>query len=150
MEFTVLLWLAAMVVFLLLEAATVAMVSLWFAAGSLGAMLVSLCHGPVWLQLTVFLVVSIVLLALLRPLARKFMPPKLRTNADSIPGSEGYVTADIDNLAATGSVKLGAMDWTARSTTGSPIPAGTRIRADRIEGVKVYVTPVKTPVSPKG
>ena len=57
-------------------------------------------------------------------------------------GSEGYVTADIDNLAATGTVKLGAMEWTARSADGSAIKAGTRVKVERIEGVKAFVSPV--------
>lgn len=151
MELMALLWLAAMVVFILIEAATVSMVSLWFAAGAVGGLIVSMCAGPVWLQLVVFLTISILLLALLRPLVRRYVTPKLtRTNADSVIGSEGYVTAPIDNRTASGSVKLGPMEWTARSTDGSQIPAGTLVRVDRIEGVKVLVTPVTAPVSPKG
>ena len=82
---------------------------------------------------------------MLRPLTRKYFTPKLiRTNVDSIIGSEGYVTSPIDNLSATGTVKLGAMEWTARSTDGSPIESGKRIRVDRVEGVKVFVTAVET------
>lgn len=139
-------WLITMIVFLFAEAATVSLVSLWFAAGSLAAVIVSLCSGPVWLQVVVFFVVSGVLLALLRPMAKKYFTPKLtRTNADRVIGQEGYVTVEIDNLNAAGTVKIGAMDWTARSTDGSIIPAGTKIRVDRIEGVKVFVTSVETP-----
>ena len=55
----------------------------------------------------------------------------------------GYVTAAIDNVAARGQVKLGAMEWTARSTSGEPISAGTLIRVDRIEGVKAFVSPLQ-------
>lgn len=140
-------WLIAAVLLLLLEAATVALVSIWFAAGALAALIVSLCNGPIWLQCTVFLVVSGGLLALARPLMRKYFTAKLTpTNMDSLPGTEGVVTAPIDNLAAAGTVKLGAMEWTARSTDGNSIPAGARIRVDRIEGVKVFVSPVPTPV----
>ena len=58
-------------------------------------------------------------------------------------GSRGYVTADIDNVSAVGKVKLGAMEWTARSTTGEKIPAGTLVQVDKIEGVKVFVTMVE-------
>ena len=138
-------WLVAMVVFLIIEASTVAIVSAWFAAGSLAAMIVALCAGPLWLQILVFLLVSAALLGMLRPLTRKYFTPKLiRTNVDSIIGSEGYVTSPIDTLSATGTVKLGAMEWTARSTDGSPIESGKRIRVDRVEGVKVFVTAVET------
>ena len=141
MEFFTILWLALMVVFLVTEAATVTMVSLWFAAGSLAALAASLLHAPVWLQVVLFLAVSALLLAALRPMARKHFIPKLsKTNVDAVVGSRGYVTADIDNVSATGTVKLGAMEWTARSTSGHPIPKGTLVKVDRIEGVKAFVS----------
>ena len=80
---------------------------------------------------------------MLRPLVRKILRPGIsRTNVDAVVGSQGFVTEAIDNLAASGQVKLGAMPWTARSTSGDPIPAGTKVSVDRVEGVKVYVTPV--------
>ena len=146
MEFFTILWLALMVVFLVTEAATVTMVSLWFAAGSLAALAASLLHAPVWLQVVLFLVVSALLLAALRPMARKHFTPKLsKTNVDAIVGSKGYVTADIDIVSATGTVKLGAMEWTARSTAGCAIPKGTLVQVDKIEGVKAFVTPVEVP-----
>ena len=138
------IWLILMVAFLLTEAATVAMVSLWFAAGSLAAMVASLLGAPIWLQVALFLAVAAVLLASLRPLVRKHFTPRLsRTNVDAIVDSQGYVTSDIDNVAATGTVKLGAMEWTARSADGSPIPKGTLVKVEKIEGVKAFVSPVK-------
>lgn len=138
------LWLALMVVFLFVEAGTVALVSAWFAAGALAALIAALLGAEIWLQITVFLVVSVALLASLRPLARKYFKPRLvRTNVDSLIGSEGYVTADIDNIAAVGQVKLGAMEWTARSSSGENIPKGTLVKVERIEGVKAFVTPVR-------
>ena len=141
-------WLILMVVLLAAEAATVGMVSLWFAAGSLAALLAALAHGPVWLQTLLFLVVSAGLLLALRPLAKKYLSPKLTaTNVDSVVGSTGLVTAAIDNVSAAGQVKLGAMEWTARSTSGQPIPVGTRVKVDKIEGVKVYVSPAEIPAN---
>ena len=150
MELVEYIWLGLLVLFLIVEAAcAVHLVSLWFAAGALAALLVDALHGPLWLQITVFLVVSCALLLSLWPLTRKYLNPKLTaTNIDSVIGSTGLVTADIDNLTASGQVKLGAMEWTARSTSGAPIPTGTKIRVDRIEGVKVFVSPaeVNSPV----
>ena len=138
------IWLGLMVLFLLIEAGTVALVSLWFAAGALAAILVSLLGGKLVIQSVVFLVVSCVLLALARPVLRKYYTPRItRTNVDSLPGSLGLVTADIDNVVGAGEVRLGAMTWTARSTDGSPIPAGTQVRVDRIEGVKAFVSPLR-------
>lgn len=135
------IWFGAMLLFVMLEAATVSLVSVWFALGSLAALLVSLFTGILWIQVTVFVAISGLLLAALRPLTRRFIKPKLvPTNVDSVIGTEGFVTEDIDNLAACGRVKLGGNFWSARSTTGTPIAANTRIRVDRIEGNKVFVT----------
>lgn len=144
MNWAAFLWLALLVVFLVVEASTVTMVSLWFAAGSVVALIVSLLHGALWLQITLFLAVSAILLSLLRPLVRKHFTPKLtRTNVDAVLGSAGLVTVAIDNVAASGQVKLGAMAWTARSTSGEPIPEGTLVKVDRIEGVKAFVSPAE-------
>ena len=138
------IWLALAVVFLVAEAATVTMVSLWFAGGCLAALLVAATGGGWGFQVFTALAVSALLLACLRPLARKHFTPKLtRTNVDAVIGTRGYVTADIDNMAATGTVKLGAMEWSARSADGAPIPKGTLVKAERIEGVKVYVAPAE-------
>lgn len=146
MNWTAMLWLILMVVFLIVEAATVTLASIWFAGGALCALAVSLLGLEVWVQVTAFLVVSAALLAALRPLTKKYLTPKVTaTNIDAVIGSTGLVTAAVDNVTATGQVKLGAMEWTARSTTGESIPAGTRVRVDRIEGVKVFVTPVEIP-----
>ena len=140
------LWLGLMVLFLIIEAATVTMVSLWFAGGALAALAVAAMDGSFLLQMAAFLAVSAVMLALLRPMARKHFTPKLtKTNVDSVIGMEGYVTADIDNVAATGTVKLGAMEWTARSVNGEKISTGTLVKVEKIEGVKAFVTPVEVP-----
>lgn len=137
-------WFILMVVFLIIEAACpLHLVSIWFSIGALAAIIVSLFSGPVWLQIGVFLVVSIALLASLWPFVRKIQQPELtKTNVDALIGTSGYVTADIDNLAGTGQIRLGAMDWTARSASGDPIAAGTLVKVDRIEGVKAIVSPV--------
>ena len=142
----VILWLVLVVGFLIIEAGTVALVSLWFSAGAAAALLLCVLRVPFWVQVTAFLVVSAVLLAMFRPMLRKHQ--KLtKTNVDSVIGSVGLVTADIDNTRSTGQVKLGPMTWTARSTAGTTIPEGTKVRVDRIEGVKVFVSPVEIPES---
>ena len=148
MNMAAIVWLGLMVVFLAAEASTVSMVSLWFAAGALIALLTALAGGPAWLQTLLFLAVSAGLLLALRPLAKKYLSPKLTaTNVDSVVGTTGLVTAAIDNVSAVGQVKLGAMEWTARSTSGQPIPAGTLVKVDRIEGVKAFVSPAEVPAN---
>ena len=144
MNWAAIFWLVMIVVFLLVEASTVTLVSTWFAIGSLAAMLVSLLNGPLWLQTCVFVIVSAICLTALRPLVRRHIAPKLtKTNVDAVVGSTGLVTVAIDNVSAQGQVKLGAMEWTARSESGEPIPQGTLVKVVRIEGVKAIVSPVR-------
>ena len=148
MNWAAIVWLVLMVLFLVTEASTVTLVSLWFAAGSLAAMLVSLLKVPVWFQIMVFILVSAIALSALRPLVRKHIKPKLtKTNVDAVIGSTGLVTVAIDNVSAVGQVKLGAMYWTARSESGAPIGEGTLVKVERIEGVKAFVSPVKETVT---
>ena len=146
MNISAIVWLIMMVILILMEAATVSLVSIWFAGGALTAILVSVLGGKLWLQVAVFFVVSVGLLILLRPVLRKHFNPKLqKTNVDAVIDATGMVTAEINNVMATGTVKIGSMEWTARSTSGENIPADTLVKVDRIEGVKVFVTPVKVP-----
>ena len=147
MNWAAVFWLIMIVVFLLAEGATVALVSTWFAIGSLAAMLVAITGAGVGFQVTVFVIVSAICLTALRPLVRKHIKPNLtKTNVDAVTGTTGLVTAPIDNVTAQGQVKLGAMTWTARSESGEPIPEGTLVKVVRIEGVKAIVSPVKETV----
>lgn len=140
-------WLVLLIVFIFIEASTVSLVSSWFAFGALASLIATALGAQLWLQVVVFFVVSGVCLVLLRPILKKYFTPKLvNTNVDSVVGSKGYVTAAVDNLSATGQVKLGAMYWTARSTSGEPIPEGTLVKVDRIEGVKAFVSPAEEKV----
>ena len=148
MNWEAIFWLAAMVIFILAEAATVTLVSIWFAAGALMAIVVALFGGGVGLQVTVFLVVAILLLASLRGMVRKHFTPRLqKTNIDSIIGTTGVVTTPVNNIAALGRVTISGMEWSARSTTGAPLPEGAKVIVDRIEGVKVFVSLTEEPVT---
>ena len=142
-------WMVLMVGFLIAEAACpFHLVSIWFAIGSLVAGIVALLHGGIGLQIALFLVVSCGLLICMLPLVKKFIKPNIvKTNVESVIGTEGYVTEAIDNIAATGQVKLGGMNSTARSENGKNIEAGRLVKVDRIEGVKVFVSPVNAEVT---
>ena len=143
------IWFALMVIFLIAEAACpFHLVSIWFAVGALVATIIGLLNGEVWLQVTAFLVVSVALLVGLWPLTKKVLKPKVTaTNVDALIGTKGYVTAPVDNFKAEGQVKLGGLEWTARSTNGENIPEGTLVKVDRIEGVKAFVSPAEEVVS---
>ena len=138
-------WFILMVVFLAMESSTVSLVSIWFAAGSLVAMIAAILGAEIWLQIVLFVAVAVVLLACLRSVVRKFITPKIiKTNVDAVIGKTGPVLEFVDNIQGKGRVKLSGMEWSARSTDGTPIAEGTIVRVDRVEGVKVFVTPVNT------
>ena len=147
MNWEAIFWLIAMVIFAVAEAMTVSLVSIWFAVGSLGAVLVALLGGGLAFQVTVFLMLAIVLLLSLRGIVRKHFTPRItRTNIDSVIGATGIVLTPVNNIAALGQVQIGGVEWSARSTDNSHIPAGTLVKVDRIEGVKVFVTAVEESV----
>ena len=137
-------WLGLMVLFLAGEAITPGtLASIWFAAGALAALLVELMGAPLWLSAAVFVVVSVALLVLTRPLALKYVNGKKQaTNADRMLGDTGVVTEEINNLENRGLVKVDGKVWTARSSGCEPIPTGARVRVLRIEGVKAIVEPL--------
>ena len=143
MDVYAIFWLVLTVIFLIVEASTVGIVSAWFAAGALCAMGAALLEWKLWIQVVVFVVVSVTLLLSLRPILRKYFTPKLtRTNVDAVIGTRGLIIEAVDNLEGTGRIKLGGMEWSARSTNGQKIPVGTLAKVDKIEGVKVFLTPV--------
>lgn len=142
-----LIWAGLLVVFVIGEALTVGLASIWFAAGALAALACALLGANLWVQLTVFILASALSLAAFRPLARKYINSSVEpTNADRIIGGEALVTEEIHNIQGKGAVTIGGMTWTARSGSDELIPVGTLVRILRIEGVKVYVEHVKEEV----
>ena len=146
MNWEAIFWLAAMVIFMAAEAMTVTLVSIWFAVGALGAILVALLGGGLILQVTVFLALAVVLLMGLRGVVRKHFTPRItKTNIDSVIGATGIVITPVNNIAALDQGPVDGMEWSARSTTGSHIPAGAVVKVDKIEGVKVFVSLAEEP-----
>lgn len=145
MNWEILTWFGIMLAFLVVEAACpLHLVSIWFALGALAAMIGAALHASVVVQILLFVGVSAVLLICLWPFTRKVLNPKLeKTNVDATVGQRGYVTQDIDNVDATGQVKLGGMHWSARSVSGKKIEKGTLVQVERVEGVKAFVVPVE-------
>ena len=140
-------WLVLLLLFAGGEAATVGLTSIWFAAGSLAALIAALLGGPLWIQLTLFFAVSLLCLAAVRPLAKRLLNSRVEpTNADRVIGAEAQVTEDVDNIRGKGAVVIRGITWSARSEDGGPIAAGAMVRVLRIEGVKVFVEPLSAPV----
>ena len=135
------IWLIAIALLLLVEFATSALTTIWFAGGALIALICAFFGGPVWLQVILFIAGSIVLLFLTRPLAVKLMNKgAVRTNADSLIGKEAVVTERIDNLQSTGTVQINGQVWTARSVNPEHrIEKDEIVMVRAIEGVKLIV-----------
>lgn len=139
----VIMWLAVLVILVIVELATMGLTTIWFAGGALIATVIAALEGPVWLQFVCFVVVSLVLLVLTRPVAmRYFNQNREKTNADSLVGKQAIVTLDINNLLGTGQVMLNGMEWSARSAKDDvKIEAGAVVVVKSISGVKVLVEP---------
>lgn len=139
------LWLIVIVVCIAVEIGTLGLTSIWFAGGALAAFVAALLSAPGWLQIVLFVVISALLLLFTRPFAVKYInKDAVKTNYESMADRVGQVVEQIDNLRATGCVRVSGQDWTARAAVESEvIPVGREVVVQRIEGVKLIVTPVK-------
>jgi len=139
----IVIWIAAIVVFGIVEAVTVGLVSIWFVLGAVAGLLAAVLGAALWVQIVLFFVVSIAALAATRPLVQKMLHrDETPTNADRVIGTVGVVTQAVNNLAGEGLVNLAGQVWSARSKTEEVIPAGQEVRVLHIQGVKVIVEPV--------
>lgn len=135
------IWIGALIAFIVVEAVTVQLVTVWFAAGALAALIALICGANQLVQLFIFIGVSAIALAVTRPLVKKLTKRKYApTNADRCIGSQAKVTEEINNLKATGKVNVKGVVWTARSADDSIIRDGETVVIQNIEGVKLIVT----------
>ena len=135
------IWLIVLVVCLVVEIGTLGLTSIWFAGGALLALLIAMIGGPLWLQILIFLVASIVLLIFTRPIATKyFNKNREKTNVNSKIGKQAIVTVTIDNLKGEGQIVTEGMEWTARSLDSTIIEEGSVVTIEKIEGVKAIVS----------
>lgn len=139
------LWVVAFLVMLIIEAATLGLTTVWFAGGALVAAIITPLGAPIWLQIIVFIVVSVVLLIFTRPIvAKHFNGNRAKTNVESLAEKKAYVTEEVDNIKATGKVKVDGMDWSARTAEdGVTIPMGSLVKVLKVEGVKAIVEAIK-------
>ena len=137
-------WVAALVLFAIIEASTAAVVSLWFMGGAVVAGILAAFGLPIWLQILVFVVVSFVLLLVLRPRLKKMVDKRKEpTNAESLVGKVVLVTEDIDNLHNEGVVRVHGVNWAAVSKDGKPISKETTVRILSVNGTKLCVEPAE-------
>ena len=135
------IWLIVFVVCIIAEIISMGLTTIWFAGGALVAAVVAAIGAPLWLQITLFAVVSLVLLYFTRPIAVKyFNKDRVKTNAESLVGKQAIVISEIDNLQGIGQVTVGGQEWTARTTQeGITLPVGSVVVIRAISGVKLMV-----------
>lgn len=135
------IWLIIFVACIVIEIATMGLVTIWFAGGSLLAAIVAAVGGPLWLQVVLFLGASVVLLYLTRPIAVKyFNKDRVRTNAESLIGQQAIVISEINNLQGIGQVTVNGQEWSARNVDAqAEISVGSVVIIRAISGVKLMV-----------
>ncbi len=140
-EFAMLIfWVVLLILLIIVEAVTAQMVTIWFAAGAVGAIVAERFGAEVWLQWVVFVAVSAVALVVTRPLVKKLTKTTVQpTNADRYIGQIAVVTETIDNIEAKGQVNVSGAVWTARSADGSVIEKDEKVTVEKIDGVKLIV-----------
>ena len=133
-------WLVVAVILGVIEAVTVSLISVWFAIGALAAIIPAYFGVPVSGQILVFLAVSAVAFAYTKRFCKAVGKVKKQpTNSDSLIGSDGIVTTEINNLEGSGKVFISGLTWSARSEDGNNIPEGAVVTVFRIEGVTLVV-----------
>ncbi len=137
----ILIWLILTIVFVIVELATVGLVSIWFAAGSLITLIAAALGAPLPVQIILFLAISIALLLATRPFANKFINNRTQaTNVDSVIGEKARVTERVSNLDLTGKAVVRGQEWTVRTDNDNEIiDQGELIEVLRVSGVKLIV-----------
>lgn len=137
------LWLVVLIISIGIEAFTLGLTSIWFAGGSLAALIVAGFNLPLPVQVVVFFAVSLLLLYFTRPIAVKyFNKDRIKTNAESLVGRQAIVISEIDNLQGIGQVMVAGQEWSARSVDDDvKLAVGTVVDIMAINGVKLMVKP---------
>ena len=133
-------WIAAVIVLLIIEVATMQLVTIWFAVGAAAALAAYLFGLSLGWQIAIFVAVSAIALVATRPFVRKFAHKEIDpTNADRCIGKTALVVESIDNTKGCGAVKVNGSVWTARSADGNPVEENEQVIIEKIDGVKLIV-----------
>ncbi len=134
-------WLVVLIVAIIVEVLSLGLTSIWFAGGALVAILATVLHANVVIQVLLFFLTSLLLLYFTRPIAVKyFNKDRIKTNAESLIGRQAIVTSEVDNLQGIGQVTVGGQEWSARNCEeNKQLPVGAVVEITAINGVKLIV-----------
>lgn len=140
-----LIWLGIVALFLVIEAATVGLTTIWFAGGALIAAIAAWIGAGEAVQWILFIAVSLVLVIFTRPVAVRYMNKDVeKTNVERLMGQKAVVIQEIDNLNQTGLVRVGDVEWMARTKSDDvQIPEKAVVVIKEVQGVKLIVEEVK-------
>lgn len=135
------LWLILFVILLVVEILTMGLTTIWFAGGAVVAYILAFIGFGLPVQIIVFLLVSIALLVITRPIAMKFFnQERQKTNAESLIGQKAVVLERIDTLHGMGRAEVNGMEWSAKTENQEGvIEAGEVVVIEGIQGVKLIV-----------
>lgn len=135
------IWLVVLIVAIAIEVGTLGLTSIWFAGGALVAVIAAAFSLPLWFQILLFLLVSLLLMIFTRPIAVKyFNKDRVRTNVESLIGRQAIVISEIDNLQGIGQVTVGGQEWSARSDDDKKsLAVGAVVEIVAVSGVKLIV-----------
>ncbi len=141
MNEVIIFWLVLLICCIVIEALTLGLTTIWFAGGALIAIFAALLQAPIFVQVILFFLVSLLLLFFTRPLAVKyFNRDRVKTNVESMVGRQAIVLSEIDNVQCVGRVTVGGQEWSARSCDDRVrIPDGAVVRVTAVSGVKLIV-----------
>lgn len=143
-EYMLYIWIGFFILSVIVEANTMNLIAVWFMPGTLAAAILALLSVPVWIQVLVWLVITVVVFASTWRLSARLRKPRVHpTNADRVIGQSAIVTENISDRTQTGQVRVMGQIWSARTDdTTDEIPTGAEVRVLRIEGVKLVVSPL--------
>lgn len=141
MDEIMIFWLVVLIISIVVEAISLGLTSIWFAGGALVAVIAAALNAPLFVQIILFLAVSLLLLFFTRPVAVKyFNKDRIRTNVESMVGRQAIVISEVNNLQGTGQVTVGGQEWSARSSNDKiRLAVGAVVQVIAINGVKLIV-----------
>lgn len=137
------LWIVVIIISAVIEAASVQLLTIWFAIGAFAALIADACSAPFYIQVFIFLFVSIVLIIFTRPILKKLMNKNHKTDVNSEVGKTGTVTTEINPQKNEGRVMLGDVSWIAKSKDMSVIPADAKVKIEAVDGTTLIVSEIK-------
>lgn len=140
MELNAIIWLVIVAIMLVIEIFTMGLTTIWFSLGAVAAAIAAGMGAPLWVQVLLFALVSLIIMLLVRPFAiRVVNRDRAKTNVEALVGEEALVIETIDNQNEKGKVTFRGVEWTARSVDGGMIPEGRHVVVDEVSGVKMLV-----------